>query len=68
MFMDQILHFIHSFMLSHAPALLSNPIPLLVVATYLLGNAVCYFFTKGKEFAIVGWAAVLFLIPFIKIG
>ncbi len=68
MFIETILTHIHSFMLIHAPALLQNSLPLLIVAGYLALNGIAYFFTKGKEFAIVGWTGLFFLIPFIKFG
>lgn len=38
----------------------------LVIAGFILLNLVLYFCTRGKEFAIVGFSAVLFLLPFVR--
>ena len=39
---------------------------LLVVAGLMLVSALLYGITRGKEFAIGGYAAVLFIYPFIQ--
>lgn len=38
----------------------------LVVAGFVFANLVLYFCTRGKEFAVVGLSAVLFLVPFVR--
>ena len=42
-----------------------NPMTLLMVAGFIVCNIGLYLVTRGKEFAISGYAAALFLIPFL---
>jgi len=69
--MISISHVFHTilFVINHAflPAAQQNPIPLLLVASYVLLNLALYFFTRGNEFAIGGFAATLFLVPFLNV-
>ena len=55
--------------INHAfvPAAQQNPVPLLLVASFALMNLGLYFFTRGKEFAIGGFASTLFMVPFLNV-
>ncbi|MBC7783596.1 MAG: hypothetical protein H7144_07130 [Burkholderiales bacterium] len=64
--LETIVNFAHQFMMLHAPGLVLNPLPLFLVAGYFLTNVALYFLTKGKEFAIVGYTGLVFLIPFVR--
>lgn len=57
----QLTTFVDGFLYSH-------PVALLIVAGYLMVNILLFALTKGKEFAIAGYAGALFLIPFLKFG
>ncbi len=46
--------------------LVQNPSVFLIVASFITINIAMYFFTRGKEFCITGYAFALFLIPLIK--
>jgi hypothetical protein len=41
---------------------------LLLVASFVVGNLLFYFFTRGKEFAVTGLTAALFLVPFVRLA
>jgi len=43
-----------------------NPGAFLVIASFIAVNVLMYFLTRGREFAITGYAGVLFLLPFVK--
>ena len=49
------------------PAAQQNPLPLLLVATFIVANLGLFVLTRGKEFAIGGLAAAMFMVPFLKI-
>ncbi len=38
----------------------------LMVSCFVAANLVLYCFTRGKEFAVLGFSAVLFLVPFLQ--
>jgi hypothetical protein len=59
----EIFHLIMSYIV---PSLQRNEGVLLVVAGFMLLNALLYGITRGKEFAIGGYASVLFIYPFIQ--
>ena len=45
----------------------SNPVPLYAVAAFAMLNMGLFYFTRGKEFAIGGFASALYLVPFLNI-
>jgi len=50
-----------------APAMYGPPPEALaLVAGYILFCLTLFWFTRGKEFLIAGYSAVLFLVPFIQ--
>lgn len=56
-----------SLMHEYAPALVHNPLPLLVVAGFTFCNGILFALTRGKEFSIMAYASVLFLVPFVRL-
>lgn len=60
---QQLCQTIHN---AFTPAAQQNPLPLLLIAGFLVCNAGLYTLTRGKEFVIGGLASAMFLIPFLK--
>jgi hypothetical protein len=50
------------------PSLHRNENILLLVAAFMVANAILYGFTRGKEFAIGGYASALFIVPFLTLS
>ncbi len=63
---NTIIDTIHTFFLMHAPALLNDNIPFMIVASVLVLCTGLYYFTRGPEFAVIAVSSLCFLVPFIK--
>jgi hypothetical protein len=61
--MTVLLQFLHQHL---TPAAFASPLPLLLVGAFALASVVLYVVTQGKEFAIFGYAGLLYLIPFVQ--
>ena len=62
----KIAEIFHLIMTHIVPSMHRNEGVLILVAGFMLLNALLYGITRGKEFAIGGYASVLFIFPFIQ--
>ena len=51
-----------------APSVATNPLPLLMIGAFILVNLVLFGMTRGREFLVMGYSAIVFLLPLVRFG